>query len=54
MAKELKNLKGKEIKEIELAKGEHNLYITFTDGTELEVGLDCYDFDRYKLEVEIN
>jgi len=53
MAKELEDLHDKTVKDIKINSGEHNLYIEFTDGTTLEVGLDCYDYDRYRLEIDI-
>jgi len=50
----MEGIVGKTVKTASLNKASLNLYIEFTDGTTLEVGLDCYDFDRYQLEVEIN
>jgi hypothetical protein len=45
-------LKGKTIKSIDVR--EYYVDIVFEDETELTISIDCYDFDRYRLELEIN
>ena len=44
-------LKGKTIKSISVR--EYYVAILFEDETELTVSIDCYDFDRFRLELEL-